>query len=170
MVQRKKLAKPGELLSSEKFMGPSNKVDQQPCSCSSKSSGSKHSEVNNEDVWRCNYCQARWLGEDDDDNRQIVCSKKYYLHCSGTDCAEEQHYDIDIENNMFFCKECEFSRQMYKYIYCEVIKILANFDLKYMKRKLSHNFIASLISLVKRFFLKKEKDLKKQLATLIIKT
>ena len=50
----KKLAKPGELLSSEKFTGPSNEVDQQPCS--SKSSGSKHSEVNNEDVWRCNYC------------------------------------------------------------------------------------------------------------------
>ena len=48
----KKLAKPGELLYSEKFTGPSNKTNQQPCS---KSSGSKHSEVNNENVWRCNY-------------------------------------------------------------------------------------------------------------------
>ena len=49
----KKLAKPGELLYSEKFTGPSNKTNQQHCS--SKSSGSKHSEVNNENVWRCNY-------------------------------------------------------------------------------------------------------------------
>ena len=50
---------------------------------------------------------------------------------------------------------------MYIYIYCEVIsceviKILANFDLKYMKRKLSYNFIASLISLVKIFFYKRK--------------
>ena len=53
-LEEKISAKPGELLSSEQFMGPSNEVDQQPCSCSSKSSGSKQSEVNNEDVWRCN--------------------------------------------------------------------------------------------------------------------
>ena len=101
----KKLAKPGELLSSEKLTGPSNEVDQQPCS--SKSSGSKHSEVNNEDVWRCKYCKARWLGEDDDGNRWIICnicSKKYYLQCSGIDYGEEQYYDIDIENNMFFLR------------------------------------------------------------------
>ena len=45
---------------------------------------------------------------------------------------------------------------MYIYISCEVIKILANFDLKYMKRKLSYNFIASLISLVKIFFYKRK--------------
>ena len=67
----KKLAKPGELLYSEKFTGPSNKTNQQPCS--SKSSGSKHSEVNNENVWRCNYWKARCLGEDDDGNRWISC-------------------------------------------------------------------------------------------------
>ena len=42
-------------------------------------------------------------------------------------------------------------------ISCEVIKILANFVLKYMQRKLSYNFIASLISLVKRVFLKKKR-------------
>ena len=99
----KKLAKPGELLSSEKFMGPSNEVDQKPYS--SKLSGSKHSEVNNEDVWRCTYCKARWLGEDDDGNRWIVCdicSKKYHLQCSGIDYAEEQYYDIDIENKVLF--------------------------------------------------------------------
>ena len=39
-------------------------------------------------------------------------------------------------------------------ISCEVVKILANFVLKYMQRKLSYNFIASLISLVKRVFSK----------------
>ena len=106
----KKIAKPGELLSSEKFTGPSNEADQQPCS--SKLRGSEHSQVNNEDedVWRCNYCKARWLGEDDDGNRWIVCdicSKKYHLQCSGIDYAEDQYYDIDIENEMFFCEECE---------------------------------------------------------------
>ena len=63
----KKLEKPGEFLSSGKFMKPSKETYQQPCS--SKSSGSKRSEVNNEDVWRCNYCKAKWLGEDDDCNR-----------------------------------------------------------------------------------------------------
>ena len=63
-----------------------------------------NSEVNNEDVWRCNYCKASWLGEDDDGNRWIVCdicSKKYHLQCSGIDYAEEQYYDIDIENDVF---------------------------------------------------------------------
>ena len=54
---------------------------------------------------------------------------------------------------------------MYIYIYCEVIsceviKILANFDLKYMKRKLSYNFIASLISLVKKIFYKRKRPQK----------
>ena len=43
----KKVAKPGELLYSEKYTGPSNETDQQPCG--SKSSGSEHSEVNKED-------------------------------------------------------------------------------------------------------------------------
>ena len=62
-----KLEKPGELLSSEKFTKPSKETYQQPCS--SKSSGSEHSEVNNEDFRRCNYCKAKWLGEDDDCNR-----------------------------------------------------------------------------------------------------
>ena len=47
------------------------------------------------------------------------------------------------------------------------MEILANFVLKYVQRKLSYNFIASLISLVRRVLLKKEKDLKKQPATLI---
>ena len=106
----KKFPKPGELLSSEKLTGTSNEVDQQPCS--SKSSGSKHSEVNNEDVWRCNYWKARWFGEDDDGNRWIVCdifSKKYHLPCSGIDYAEEQYYDIDIENDAFFVKNANKS-------------------------------------------------------------
>ena len=67
---------------------------------------------------------------------------------------------------MFFCKECDKSLADV-YIFCEVIKILANFVLKYMQRKLSYNFITSLTSLVKRVLFKKEKDLKKQPATLI---
>ena len=51
---RKKLAKPGELSSEKQAV-----VDQQPCS--SKLSGSKHSEVNNEDVCRCNYCWVKMM-------------------------------------------------------------------------------------------------------------
>ena len=46
---------------------------------------------------------------------------------------------------------------IYIYIYCEVIKILANFDSKYMKRKLSDNFITSLISLVKKIFYERKR-------------
>ena len=101
------------------------------------------------------------MGEDDDGNRWIVCnicSKKYYLQCSGIDYAEEQYYNIDIENNVFFAKNGNKGlADICIYISCEVIKILANFDLKYMKRKLSYNFIASLISLVKIFLKKKKK-------------
>ena len=150
MIQRKKI-KPGELLSSEKFSGPSNETDKQPYS--SKSRGNEHSQVSNEDVQRCNYCKARWLGEDDDGNRWIVCdicSKKYHLQFSGIDYASDQYYDIDIENQMFFVKNVNKSLADV-YVSCEVIKIFANFVLKYMQRKHSYNFIASLISLVKRF-------------------
>ena len=43
-----KKIKPGELLSSGKFSGPSNETDKQPYS--SKSRGSEHSQVSNEDV------------------------------------------------------------------------------------------------------------------------
>ena len=112
----KKLPKPGELLSSEKLTRTSSEVNQQPCS--SKSSGSKHSEVTNEDVWTCNCFKARWLGEDHDGNRWIVCdicSKKYHLQCFDIDYAEEQYYNIDIENDMFFCEELQ-SRILCSYI------------------------------------------------------
>ena len=52
---------------------------------------------------------------------------------------------------------------LWSYKSCEVIKILANFDLKYMQRIYSYNFIASLLSLDKRFFLKKKKTWKNSL-------
>ena len=64
----------------------------------------------------CNYCKARWLGEDDYGNWWIVCdicSKKHHLQCSGINYVEDQYYDmdqyydIDIENEMFFCEQCE---------------------------------------------------------------
>ena len=89
----------------QKFTGPSNETDQQPCS-SSKLRRNEQGQTN-EDVWRCNYCKARCLGEDDDGKRWIVCdiySKKYHLQSSGIDYAEDQYYDIDIENKMGFFK------------------------------------------------------------------
>ena len=55
----------------------------------------------------------------------------------------------------FFVKNCKV--EYCAVISCEVIKILANFDLKYMKRKLSYNFIASLTSLVKKNFYKRKR-------------
>ena len=59
----------------QKNLGEQGVVDQQPCS--SKLRGSKHSEVNNEDVCRCMK-----MGEDEDDNGNKwivcdICSKKY---------------------------------------------------------------------------------------------
>ena len=79
--------------------------------------------------------EGRWLWQQVD-----------HLQCSGIDYAEDEYYDTDIENKMFFAKNVNKSLGdvciFCEVISCEVINILANFVLKYIQRRLSYNFIA----------------------------
>ena len=67
-------------------------------------------EGNSDDTWKCKSCKEIWHGQDDDRNRWIVCDAcngKYHFHCSGIYYEEEQYYEIEIENELFLCEECE---------------------------------------------------------------
>ena len=91
----KMIAQPGENLSSAKF------------DCSSMPVRSKR--THNEEIWTFCSCNEEWKGEDDDGNRWIVCDMcdKQYLQCSGITYDEEDYYEIDIENELCICEECE---------------------------------------------------------------
>ena len=97
----KKIAQPGEVLSSAKF----------DCASTPETSGAKRSKrTRTEEIWTCSSCSEDWKGEDDDGNRWIVCDmcdKQYHLQCSGITYDEEDYYEIDIENELFLCEECE---------------------------------------------------------------
>ena len=79
--------------------------------------------------------EGRWLWQQVD-----------HLQCSGIDYAEDEYYDTDIENKMFFAKNVNKSLGdvciFCEVISCEVINNLANLVLKYIQRRLSYNFIA----------------------------
>ena len=106
----KKISKPGEVLSSTMFeehaMQSSLEIKRK------KKNGNTNSmkEGNSDDTWKCKSCKEIWHGQDDDGNRWIVCDAcdgKYHLQCSGIYYEEEQYYEIEIENELFLCEECE---------------------------------------------------------------
>ena len=51
-----------------------------------------------------------WVGKDDGGNRWIICDKcegKYHLQCSGIEYEEEEYDDLDLNNEIFYCDNCE---------------------------------------------------------------
>ena len=96
-----KIAQPGEILSSAKF----------DCSSTPETSGAKRSKrTHNKEIWTYSSYSEDWKGEDNDGNRWIVCDmcdKQYHLQCSRITYDEEDYYEIDNENELFICEECE---------------------------------------------------------------
>ena len=67
-------------------------------------------EGNSDDMWKCKSCKEIRHGQDDDENRWIVCDAcdgNYHLQCSGIYYDEEPYYEIEIENKLFLCVEYE---------------------------------------------------------------
>ena len=65
-------------------------------------------EVEEEDIWECEWCGEDW--NDNDDNRWIlcdVCDERFHLQCSGIQYKEKEYYDIDIDNVTFHCETCK---------------------------------------------------------------
>ena len=107
-----KISRPREVLSStmleEHAMRSSPETKRKKKKSNDNTNSTK--EGNSDDMWKCKSCKEIWHGQDDEENRWIVCDAcdgKYHLQCSGIYYEEEQYYEIEIENKLFLCEECE---------------------------------------------------------------
>ena len=107
-----KNSKPGEVLSStmleEQTMRSSPETKRKKKKSIDNTNSTK--EGNSDDMWKCKSCKEIRHGQDDDENRWIVCDAcdgNYHLQCSGIYYDEEPYYEIEIENKLFLCVEYE---------------------------------------------------------------